>query len=120
MTPEALNAAAIQGGVEIDAVFLDGTKERVKVRYFPRQLFSKLIDVVEIEPASVELFCDMPAGWSNGLTDDSFLEILTTGRELNLERLLAWASRTFVLRQQLSPAIGKAEQWLVSAARSKN
>ncbi|RME73424.1 MAG: hypothetical protein D6781_00410 [Verrucomicrobia bacterium] len=102
LTPEQ-RAAAVTGGRELTARHADGSTEVVHVRLLPVRLLGKYQQLAVDEAASVELFCDRPQGWADTLAEESFIEILSVGEELNLDPLSRYLARQTARMQKLNP-----------------
>lgn len=97
MRPIELLAAKRNGGVSIEARYVDGTPETILVRFLPQSLFRSYAGIpYHIDHLKVELFVGKPAGWSDNLTDESFTQILELGEALNVDRIF------FHLRRSVS------------------
>ena len=72
------------GGVTIDLIMRDGTREAVLVRQLPVSELAAYGIVLNDEPRAIELFCKKPDGWAECISMKSAEEIITTGEELNL------------------------------------
>jgi hypothetical protein len=110
MTADELKAAACAGGVEVEVMYVDGSRGRVIVRYLRRHAFLAYADIADSEWLSIELFVGAGTGWADTLDESSFVEILETGRALNLERMLAYVRRATELGR-------KYEAELIAAKR---
>ncbi len=81
----------ILGGVVVEALFRDGTKEEVKVRQLPIRLLADQWARSQGDEAKlVELYCDKPEGWDDNLLPESHVEIIDIGSELNRPMFARW------------------------------
>lgn len=95
--------ATLLGGLEITVNKLDGTTEKVKVRQLPVRLLQAYLLKMDDEAASIELFCDKPEGWADGLTLESCTAVITEGERLNGETFFAWLQRRVARQERLVP-----------------
>jgi hypothetical protein len=82
----------VAGGVEMEVIFQDGTKENVKVRQIPLskiQEFSTAVAFSNMADA-VDLYCDKEKGWADRLSYESARAVMDKGCELNLPFFGAW------------------------------
>lgn len=93
----------VLGGVALDVRRMNGTAEAVLVRQLPLRDLPRYLQAYEDEARSVELFCDRPPGWSDGLTPESFLQILAEGERLNLDFLAGYTARLQRRREAVLP-----------------
>jgi hypothetical protein len=106
----------VLGGTTLQVAFLDGKTESLLVRQLPFSDMPRYMGCFEDEMASVELFCEKPAGWAETLTRESFEMVMTEGEKLNLDFLERYAARAAARRERVNP--GQQEK-LMSAAMSK-
>jgi hypothetical protein len=91
------------GGTELSVSFLDSQRAVVKVRQLPVRDLPRYLNVYQNEAATVELFCDRPAGWADQLALESFEELLAIGEKLNLDFLSRYAARQLARNEKLLP-----------------
>ncbi len=103
------------GGTEISAARLDGTTETVKVRQLPVRLLQTYLLKLDDEAAAIELFCDKPEGWADGLTLEAHTALITEGERLNKETFFGWLQRRIARQESLVPnSTGEAGKAVLS------
>lgn len=106
----------LNGGSNLTAHYKDGTCETVKVRQLPIRLLPDYLKTVDDECARLELLCDKPAGWSDKLTQESHVDLLTAGEGLNNDSFFAWLRRRVQRQERLVPgSSGELGKHLLSA-----
>lgn len=99
------------GGVEVPITMLDGTAGRVTVRQLPIRVMPALLLAQDDEAASIELYCDKPAGWADTITRDSAERIVVEGERINADFFARWLARRVARYQRAAP-------WLVDSLNS--
>ena len=84
------------------------TAETVFVRQLPIRLFPQLRAALQDEGKMIELYCDKPAGWADGLTVESHEELIAKGDEINRDFFSRWVER-MKSREGLVPKVDAAE-----------
>lgn len=97
--------ATLQGGVDYEAVKRDGTKEQVKILQLPIKLMPQYGAALTNEPALVELLCNRPKDWSDGLTNECFEHIVVTGREIHKDFFACFQQRQREAIELLNPGV---------------
>lgn len=106
---------AALGGVSLDVQRSDGSTEQVLIRDLPMKVLPDYWSRIEDESGTVELFCDKPPGWAEGLTRESFERVLAVGEERNLDFLLRYSRRASERREMIMP--GLQENFINALAR---
>src|SRR5688572_7418519 len=109
--------ATLLGGVEIEVKKLDGSTEKVRVRQLPVKLYPQYLQSMQDEPKMIELLCDKPEGWSDGLALAEFGRISEAGEELNRD-FFDWFKRNRKRQEQLAPGLMERVATLVSKVGS--
>jgi|SRR5215471_1778891 len=95
----------INGGVEMQVIHNDGTKELVKVRHIPATKLEQFMTKIADESTSVSIFCDKPLEWVDSLSQESFTEVVEKGIEINRKFLGKWCSRRAMWTEMLNVGI---------------
>lgn len=90
------------GGIDLPITKLDGSTESVKVLQLPIRRMGDYLAAIEDESKLVELFTAKEPGWSDTLSDESFVAIITKGEELNADFFFPWCARRLNRSQRLS------------------
>lgn len=79
------NRRALRMSEEAEAAFVDGEKESVNIRQLSiREVEAPtFMSTVLSEASFLELVCDRPEGWSDGLTMESHSVLLAKAHEIN-------------------------------------
>ena len=93
------------GGLETDVKLHEGGTLTVFIRQIPIRLMPQMLAALEDENRLVELFCDKPEGWSDGLTPESFEKIITEGERLNADFFSRWVQRRLTRQERVMPGI---------------
>lgn len=107
MTEAEKANAALSGGVEIEVLLKDGTREKVLVREIAIEEYPALLKALNDEQRQVEIFCGRPEGWAARLRPRSHHLAMVTGEELNKEPFFGWCARRIETQRILAP--GKVE-----------
>lgn len=99
------------GGADVTVIMLDGTEQRVMVRQLPIRAMPALLLAQDDEAASIELYCDKPAGWTDTITRDSAERIVTEGERINSDFFGRWLARRVERYKRAAP-------WLVDSLNS--
>jgi hypothetical protein len=83
----------LAGGKQVDVAYLDGKTETALVRKIPIRELHELGKAWGKEGEEIDLYCDKPEGWSATLTDESYEQVIETGRELNAGPFERWYAR---------------------------
>ncbi len=107
--------AAVVGGEETSAAFIDGNTAAVKVRAMPIRRLAEVLAVADHESALIELVTEtdgkpVPKEWADQLTDESHLHLLDTARRLNFSRAIAWGDRQIAAGKDLLPLLGRVSR----------
>jgi hypothetical protein len=105
-----LPTETLLGGIEV-VVSLRGkdrkapsTTETVFLRQLSVEEYPKLLAVQGEEPRIIELYCDKPEGWANGLTPASYKELVTQGDRIN-DDFFQYVERRLARQEKLMPGI---------------
>jgi hypothetical protein len=93
------------GGMEVEVVLTSGQTEQVFIRQLPIRQMPQMLASLEDENRLVELFCDKPEGWSDGLTVESFENVVTEGERLNADFFSRWVQRRLTRQEKVMPGI---------------
>jgi len=114
----------IAGGVEIEVVRQDGSKETVKVRQIPISQMQKFALAIGNEAELIALYCDKTKEWADSLTVESANAVADKGQEINLPFFAAWFRRQAKWRESQTPgaiaALEKKVTELIMASRLPN
>src|SRR5688572_11500523 len=113
METQVNTLAAVQGSVEFTAIKRDGSTELVSIRQLTAREYPKYLDVQANEPEAVEMVCGKPAGWSDGLTPESFSALVVESEKVNAG-FFGWRLRWFERQERVNPGI--TQVWLNHAA----
>lgn len=91
----------INGGVDHEAVMMDGTKEQVRIKLVPVKDYPKYAAVIMDEGKMAEMFCDKPEGWSENLHPGSHADIIEKGEEINLSFFGRYFQRKLELNRRM-------------------
>jgi hypothetical protein len=91
-TPQS-EIVTIEGGVELEIKYKNGSKETVKIRQIPATKISDFAQRLGDEAFSVSIYCDKPMEWVDSLSYDSLNAIAEKGMEINLPFLNGWFHR---------------------------
>ena len=113
-TPAVSAAVVLNGGTTMTALHRDGTAEDVLVRVVPLskvvQYASKIDNVCEL----IELVCDKPPGWADGLLPESAFALDDEARRLNDPTMARVAKR----QQQVAGRIVEMSKGLAALTKS--
>lgn len=101
---------------QINARFTDGHEEPVTVQMLGIKSLPDYLQRFDDEAKTIELFCDKPDGWADGLAPDSHVELIGAGQDLNLSNLTAWYRRRVARTEMLRPGFEKQLDSAVSGA----
>lgn len=107
MSEKTDGVTVLLGGKDVYVPKLDGTTEQVKVRQLPIRLFPEYLKKFDDEAATIELLCDKPAGWADGLTLEAFEQMVSLGEELNRDFFVRWVERRKARMETLAPGAQK-------------
>ncbi len=93
------------GGLEVDVALTSGQTERIFIRQIPIRHMPRMLAALEDENRLVELFCDKPEGWSDGLTVESFEKVVTEGERINADFFSRWVQRRLTRQERVMPGI---------------
>ena len=93
------------GGQEIEVSLTSGQTEQVFIRQLPIRQMPQMLAALEDENRLVELFCEKPEGWSDGLTVESFEKVVTEGERLNADFFSRWVQRRLTRQEKVMPGI---------------
>ncbi len=93
------------GGLEVEVALTSGQTEQVFIRQLPIRQMPQMLAALEDENRLVELFCDKPEGWSDGLTVESFEKVVTEGERLNADFFSRWVQRRLTRQEKVMPGI---------------
>jgi len=101
---------ALLGGERFAAALKDGTIEQVTIRELPIRDLQRALMSMGDDAKLVELYCDKPNGWSDQLTLQSALEILTAGHRINQPFFAEYIRVKNDLLQRVAPELAKKLQ----------
>lgn len=84
---------ALYGGEAYQVNRPDGTQEEVKICQLPVRRALRILELMNDEPALVELYCQKEEGWADTLTVDDYEYIAERGMEINHPTLSRYADR---------------------------
>ena len=93
------------GGQEVEVSLTSGQTEQVFIRQLPIRQMPQMLAALEDENRLVELFCERPEGWSDGLTVESFEKVVTEGERLNADFFSRWVQRRLTRQEKVMPGI---------------
>lgn len=97
----------IEDKMKLKVTFIDGTDQEMDVRRVPaRKVKSLISDMAEGEEVEVKHYSDKPPGFFDQLSDDSWHDLITTGREINADAIKKFRTRNEQLLKQLGVAEG--------------
>ena len=73
--------------------FADGKTETVFVRIVPVKAYGELMGALQDELRTVEIYCERPKGWAEGLTVEAHEELVRAGERLNEGFFGRWRER---------------------------
>jgi hypothetical protein len=101
-TEQKQKAAALSGGVEIEAMLATGKAEAVLVRQIPVGEWNKAAEVMFDELRFLDLVCNRAAGWSVGLAPGSVSLLTAKAEEVNAD-FFGYAARRIQRIQRYMP-----------------
>lgn len=95
----------IAGGVNLEVMHLDGSKETVKVRQIPATRLEEFMTKLADEATSVSIYCDKDTKWADTLLHSSIDDICKKGLEINSDFLEAWCRRRATWTEMLNVGV---------------
>jgi len=87
----------------VTVVGLDGTKSTVSVRTLRIKHFPDLLVAQLDMPVQAEIYAGKERGWADKIADESILEVIDRGEELNSDFFVLWLQRIRAAKTKLLP-----------------
>lgn len=105
------------GGKQVSVKFKGGTEEAVFVRQLPIRQLPEYLSKQDDEAGLIELVCDKPSGWSDGLTMQSHESLIEIVEAMNSVPFFAWLRRKVRRAERLAPgSTGEQGKAMLSAS----
>lgn len=123
--PSAENAGPskteiLQGGADVGVTYKNEASETVKVRILEIAEYPGLLKIIDNEPASLECYCQRPAGWAATLSAASHELLIAEAERLNGDFFWRWADRRVKRQERLMPKafLGKVAEAAAAVSTS--
>lgn len=83
----------LYGARQVVVGLKSGGTQTVRVRELTVRQLEGYLTAYRDEAARIELVCDQPAGWADGLSRESFVEVVGVDTEINRGFFEAWKGR---------------------------
>jgi hypothetical protein len=102
---ERIDEAVLFSGEPHQVARRDGTAEEVRVRLVSVRELPRFLTLQDDEAAVLELVCDRPAGWADGLAPAAHFELIGRARALNFPLALRWTRSQVAMQEHLATGI---------------